>query len=84
MIYNGEIMRRVLVIEQEESLRLALVNWLLLDNFKVTNVENSTTGLELVQSQLFDIVLCDMDSLTFSDSLLLRSLHASPIKGSFS
>lgn len=50
----------ILVIDDERSIRNTLKDILGLEGYVVDVAENGTTGLELIRSKDFDIVLCDI------------------------
>ena len=53
-------MKRILLIEDDHSLREEIVNVLELEEFEVVTAENGRIGLERLKEGLPDLVLCDL------------------------
>jgi DNA-binding response OmpR family regulator len=53
-------MKRILLIEDNHSLREEIINVLELEGFDVVTAENGRVGLERIQEGLPDLVLCDL------------------------
>lgn len=53
-------MKRILVIEDEVSLRENIAEALELENFHVICAENGQQGIEIAQAHWFDLILCDV------------------------
>lgn len=65
---------RVLVVDDNATVRRSLVRLLAAQGFEATAAENGQAALLLVQEQSFDVILCDlmmplMDGMTFYDDL---------------
>lgn len=53
-------MKRMLIIEDEESIRMLLEDDFRLEGYDVTSTDNGLSGLELAQNKEFDIILLDI------------------------
>jgi DNA-binding NtrC family response regulator len=53
-------MSKILIIDDERSIRRALREILEFENFEVHEAENGTEGLEKIQSTTYDIIFCDI------------------------
>jgi signal transduction histidine kinase len=53
-------MKRILVIEDERAVRLNILKMLRSEGFEVLDAENGAIGVELAQSHLPDLVICDI------------------------
>jgi EAL domain-containing protein (putative c-di-GMP-specific phosphodiesterase class I)/DNA-binding response OmpR family regulator len=53
-------MRKVLIIEDEDDIRDALVRILKVENYQVIEAENGYNGVELALQHLPDLVICDI------------------------
>lgn len=55
-------MKRILVVEDEEAISRALVDWLSLppEGYKVELAENGSEALEKLSQQKFDLILLDL------------------------
>jgi diguanylate cyclase len=53
-------MAKILVIEDEEFVRANLIDLLELENFEVFAADNGKDGIQLAQSHLPDLILCDI------------------------
>ena len=53
-------MKRIVVIEDEEALLKNIVDMLELSGFEVASADDGEAGLELVQQQPPDLVICDI------------------------
>ena len=75
--------QKILIVEHETSLRESLIELFYLEGFEAIGTENSTVGLEIVQSQKPDFIICNM-SLPDSDSLIMLEKvrqHPDPLLG---
>lgn len=52
--------RRILVVDDEEAVCLALEDILQMHRFEVTTVDTAAKALEMLQSSTFDLVLTDL------------------------
>ncbi len=82
-VHSTLTMAKVLVVEDEEQLRLNITEQLELDNYRVESAANGAEALALLSSFLPDLILCDimmpeMDGIEFiraiKRSLLYRSI----------
>ena len=69
-------MARILVIENEASIRTNLVRFLKLENFDVVAAEDGTQGLALARAQRPDLVLCDLLMPGMDGDAVLASLRS--------
>ena len=53
-------MSKILIIDDERSIRRALREILEFENFEVHEAENGKEGLEKIQSTTYDIIFCDI------------------------
>ncbi len=71
--------RRILVVDDEESIRLALGKFLRSRGYDVTTVEEGAAALDALQADRFDAMLCDirMPGMTGLD-VVARALELRP------
>jgi DNA-binding NtrC family response regulator len=65
---------RVLIVDDEEGLRITLAANLELEGFEVTEAESGTRAVELAREREFDLVLSDMRMPLMNGLELLRAL----------
>ena len=53
-------MSKILIIDDERSIRRALREILEFENFEVQEAENGKEGWEKIQSNTYDIIFCDI------------------------
>ncbi len=53
-------MSKILVIDDQESIRRTLKEILEYENFEVTVVNDGQQGLDMIEKQKFDVILCDI------------------------
>ncbi|MFW6359218.1 MAG: hybrid sensor histidine kinase/response regulator [Chroococcales cyanobacterium] len=53
-------MKKILVIEDEEDIRLVLCEMLQAEDFEVFEAANGQTGIELAQKNALDLIICDI------------------------
>jgi diguanylate cyclase len=53
-------MAKILVIEDEATLREALVEWLMLEDYAVIDAADGLAGIEAAVQHLPDLILCDI------------------------
>lgn len=53
-------MRKVLLIDDEEKLRKLMARIIELEKIDVSQAENATAGLRLLEKQDFDVIICDV------------------------
>ncbi|MCK5588686.1 MAG: response regulator [Candidatus Pacebacteria bacterium] len=77
--------KKVLIVEDENSLRMALVDKFTREKFKVVEAKNGREGLELAVSEkpdiiLLDLLMPDMDGLTMVDEMQkIEGMDETPI-----
>ncbi len=74
-------MARILIIDDEKSIRRTLREILEYENFKVEEASDGLEGLTLVQKEKFDIILCDikmpkMDGMEALDKFMEANVDA--------
>lgn len=74
-------MPRILIIDDEKSIRRTLREILEYENFKVDEAQDGLEGLNLAQKEKFDIILCDikmpkMDGMEALDKLMEAAVDA--------
>ncbi|MBW4488666.1 MAG: response regulator [Trichocoleus desertorum ATA4-8-CV12] len=68
-------MPKILVIDDEQPFREALVELLEVEGFQVIGAENGQRGVQLAQEHLPDLVLCDVQMPDLDGYSVLRSLR---------
>lgn len=53
-------MSRILIIDDEKSIRSSLKEILEYEKFETDDATNGTEGLELIKSKKYDVILCDI------------------------
>ena len=53
-------MKTILIIEQNESIRENLVEWLEWDRYKIFGASNGLSGLELARNFIPDLIICNI------------------------
>lgn len=53
-------MKKILLIDDEEKLRKLMARIIELEKIEVSQAENATAGLKLLEKQDFDVVICDV------------------------
>lgn len=81
---NPESKGRVLIVDDEENIRLVLHNILIREGYRVDQAGNGREALVLLEREAFDHILCDvrmpvMDGLAFLDEIRARGVLASVI-----
>ncbi|MGB3842465.1 MAG: sigma-54 dependent transcriptional regulator [Bacteroidales bacterium] len=66
---------RILIVDDEKSVRETLREMLEYENYEVIDAENATKALDLLSSQSFDVILCDikmpgMDGMELLEKIL--------------
>ena len=74
-------MPRILIIDDEKSMRRTLREILEYENFKVDEAQDGLEGLTMAQKEKFDIILCDikmpkMDGMEALDKLMEAAVDA--------
>jgi two-component system response regulator AtoC len=73
--------KRVLIVDDEDNIRVVLQNLLTLEGYEVRLAANGREGLEKLDREVFDGILCDvrmpvMDGLTFLGEIKARGIRA--------
>jgi DNA-binding response OmpR family regulator len=71
-------MKRILLIEDNHSLREEIINVLELEGFDVVTAENGRIGLERLKEGLPDIVLCDLMMPDMDGYETLQAIRGNP------
>lgn len=53
-------MKKILLIDDEEKLRKLMARIIELEQIEVSQAENATAGLKLLEKQHFDVIICDV------------------------
>lgn len=75
-------MTKILVIEDEETVRENILELLDAEGFEALAAENGRIGLELAQQQIPDLILCDVRMPELDGHGVLTALQAQPITAS--
>jgi DNA-binding NtrC family response regulator len=78
---SNQTMARILIIDDEKSIRRTLREILEYENFKVEEAADGLEGLTMAQKEKFDIILCDikmpkMDGMEALDKLMEAAVDA--------
>ena len=71
-------MRKILVIEDEETVRENILELLDAEGFEAIAAENGRIGLNLAQQQLPDLILCDIRMPELDGYGVLTALRSAP------
>ncbi len=71
-------MKKILIIEDETDLRESLAEIIAMHNFKTITAENGIEGLEQIEEELPDLVLCDVDMPGIDGYGVLEALRQNP------
>jgi DNA-binding response OmpR family regulator len=71
-------MKRILLIEDNHSLREEILNVLELEGFEVRTAENGRVGLERLKEEIPDIVLCDLMMPDMDGYETLQAIRSNP------
>jgi DNA-binding response OmpR family regulator len=71
-------MKRILLIEDNHSLREEIINVLELEGFEVVTAENGRIGLERLKDGLPDIVICDLMMPDMDGYETIQAIRANP------
>ncbi|MEX2227661.1 MAG: ATP-binding protein [Dehalococcoidia bacterium] len=71
----GDTGRRVLVVDDEESIKELLTNVLEMDNHRVVLASNGREALELVRREAFDLIISDIKMPVMGGAELYQRLH---------
>jgi signal transduction histidine kinase len=72
-------MKRILVIEDERSIRESILELLQIEGFSVISAENGRIGLQLVQESPPDLILCDVVMPDIDGYGVLTALRRNPM-----
>ncbi|MBI3600787.1 MAG: response regulator, partial [Nitrospinae bacterium] len=67
----------ILIIDDEDSMRVTLSILLKRNGFKVTEAENGKTALELISNNLFDLIITDLKIGDMSGMEIIQSARDS-------
>ena len=73
------MMSKILVIEDEESVRDNLLDLLEAENFKTVTAPNGKIGLEIAMSEYPDLIICDMMMPELDGYGVLKALRQEPL-----
>jgi len=71
-------MKKILVLEDKPEMRRNLVTILRLEKFQPLSAENGRVGLQLAQTELPDLILCDLMMPELDGHGVLQGLRSSP------
>lgn len=71
-------MQRILVIEDDESMRTTIVEALKRCGYELGEAENGAIGLELAKNQLPDLIICDVEMPLLSGKEVLKAVRHDP------
>ncbi len=72
--FETALAAEVLFVDDEEEIRLAVHEYLALQGYAVTTVDNGLSALELVKEKEFDVVLTDLKMPKFTGLDLLKAI----------
>ena len=72
-------MKRILLIEDNHSLREEILNVLELEGFETVTDENGRVGLERLKEGLPDVVLCDLMMPDMDGYETLQAIRSNPV-----
>jgi CheY-like chemotaxis protein len=70
--------KRILLIDDNRRVREEIINILELEGFEVATAENGRTGLERIQADRPDLVLCDLMMPDMDGYETLKAIRANP------
>lgn len=59
-VFAGEVVRRLLVVDDEEAIRLAVSKFMRARGFEVSVASGGEEAVEMLQRDRFDVMLCDV------------------------
>ncbi|MEH1987096.1 MULTISPECIES: response regulator [unclassified Nostoc] len=59
-VNTSQVMTKILVIEDQEDIRSVIVEMLTAENFYVMDAENGQVGIQLLQAEIPDLIICDI------------------------
>src|SRR4028119_800319 len=72
-------MNKILVIEDERSIRLNLLKLLSVEGFQTIGADNGSSGLQLAQAEQPDLIICDIMMPELDGYEVLRALQQNPV-----
>ena len=72
-------MAKILVIEDEESIRENILELLEAENFEALGAANGKVGIKMAIAQIPDLILCDMMMPEIDGQGVLKALRAEPV-----
>jgi Response regulators consisting of a CheY-like receiver domain and a winged-helix DNA-binding domain len=72
-------MAKILVIEDEESIRENILELLEAENFEALGAANGKVGIKMAIAQMPDLILCDMMMPEIDGQGVLKALRAEPV-----
>jgi diguanylate cyclase len=77
-LLKSEAMATILVIEDEESIRVNLLEILMEENFTAVGAKNGSEGITLAQNSLPNLILCDVTMPEVDGYGVLQTLQQNP------
>src|SRR6185295_7696115 len=71
-------MKTILVIEDEEVVRISLLELLEMENYRVIEAPNGIIGYQVAIKEQPDLIICDVNMPQYSGFELLRDLRQNP------
>ena len=76
--------KRILIIDDEENMLHMLKTILSKEGYEIITARNGIEGLEKIETNLFDTILCDlrmpeMDGLSFLKTVKVKNIHSTII-----
>ena len=72
-------MKKILVIEDEQSVRQNLLDLLVAEHFDAVGAENGRIGIELAQQTFPDLIICDVMMPELDGYEVVKALHQNPV-----
>lgn len=72
------VSQQILVIEDEDEIREAITDLLSAENFQVIQAKDGETGIQLVQAEDPDLIICDILMPSFDGYQVLNQLRQDP------
>ncbi len=72
-------MNKILVIEDERSIRLNLLKLLSVEGFQTIGADNGSSGLQLAKAEQPDLIICDIMMPELDGYEVLRALQQNPV-----
>ncbi|TSA46021.1 response regulator [bacterium] len=71
--------KKILVVEDEASLQLVLVEWLQLEGYEAAGIADGVEALEYIKKKMPDLILLDLILPGMSGFEILRAVKADPV-----